>query len=617
MIPPMTIKGVPHWEARFPEYVHKYYESFPKFMDIVWEHLGLPKPTLAQYEVAHYLQYGFDSVAYGNLSDEQKVLEEFKVRTSIIRAFRSLGKSYVTAAYTIWRLMRQPRNEKVMVISATGSKAKEFVAQVKSITASMPLVTWLLAGARDQGAVRRDQADRFDVTYSSIAQSYSLKAVGIEGQITGSRATLLIADDIEEEGNSRTEEARARILRAIDNDFEAIVQTDVKGSIIFLGTPRTEESLYNVLVKSREYACLTIPALYPIEDKRENYKMLKDDGSKTDLLAPYLQKRYDDGLLKEDEATDTRYATGDLIGMRRKSAASFALNYMLDTTLSDAERYPLKLRDLMVLQVANDKAPISVSWGRDSQKKNFINDVPNMGFTGDYLLRPLFLDNEWRQFEESIVFVDPAGRGADEMAWSVLRCLNGNFYLVHVGGYSGDEPREGMVQIARDALRFGVHTILVEPNFGQGMFLAAMQPIVNKVYPGGCLVKESEWAKGQKETRIIDTLEPVMTSHRLIISEEVVRADIRNEQKFSLLYQMTRLTRDRGCLRHDDRIDSLAGGIAYFLTHMSISTDELVDAMKEAEAEEYWQSWLSYMENPHGDGNLRTADGSTVYTSRW
>src|SRR3990172_9217325 len=474
----MMIKHLPHWRVRFPDYVWEYYESFPKFLDITWEHLGLPKPTLAQYEVAHYLQYGFDSVEYRGLTAKQKVLEEFKVRHSIIRAFRSLGKSYVTAAFAIWRLMRQPRNEKIMVISATGSKAKEFVAQVKSITASMPLVTWLLAGARDQGAVRRDQADRFDVTYSSLAQSYSLKAVGIEGQITGSRATLLIADDIEEENNSRTEEARSRILRAIDNDFKAIIKTDVTGSIIFLGTPRTEESLYNVLVRSRGYDCLTIPALFPIEDKRDNYRLLKDDGSKVDLLAPYLQAKFEAGTLQEDEATDTRYTTAELVKERRLSPAAFALNYMLDTTLSDAERYPLKLRDLMVMQVAHDKAPISLSWGRDSQRKNFINDVPNMGFTGDYLLRPLFVDEQWRNFDESIIFVDPAGRGADEMAWVVLRCLNGNFYCTHVGGYNGDEPKEGLIMIAQDAKRFGVHTVLVEPNFGQGMWIAAFQPIV-------------------------------------------------------------------------------------------------------------------------------------------
>jgi len=266
------------------------------------------------------------------------------------------------------------------------------------------------------------------------------------------------------------------------------------------------------------------------------------------------------------------------------------------------------------MQVAHDKAPISLSWGRDSQRKNFINDVPNMGFTGDYLLRPLFVDEQWRNFDESIIFVDPAGRGADEMAWVVLRCLNGNFYCTHVGGYRGDEPKEGLVMIAQDAKRFGVHTVLVEPNFGQGMWIAAFQPIVAAIYPGGCVAKESEWAKGQKETRIIDTLEPVMTGHRLILSEEVIRADIRSDQKYSLLYQMTRLTRDRGCLRHDDRVDALAGGVAYFLTHMAVSTDELVEAMKEAEAEAYWQEWLDERENP--SNGTRTRNGEEVYTSR-
>ena len=47
-----------------------------------------------------------------------------------------------------------------------------------------------------------------------------------------------------------------------------------------------------------------------------------------------------------------------------------------------------------------------------------------MGFSGDQLLRPLFMDDEWRDYEGSVIFVDPSGRGKDETAWAVMKVLN-------------------------------------------------------------------------------------------------------------------------------------------------------------------------------------------------
>lgn len=44
-------------------------------------------------------------------------------------------------------------------------------------------------------------------------------------------------------------------------------------------------------------------------------------------------------------------------------------------------------------------------------------------------------------------------------------------------------------------------------------------------------VQESEWAKGQKETRIIDTLEPVLTQHRLVVAESFLREDVATEDR--------------------------------------------------------------------------------------
>ena len=76
--------------------------------------------------------------------------------------------------------MRNPRDEKILVVSATGSKAKEFVAQTKGILESMDLVQWLLEGNRESGAARRDMADQFDVAGASLSQSYSVLRVVLQ-----------------------------------------------------------------------------------------------------------------------------------------------------------------------------------------------------------------------------------------------------------------------------------------------------------------------------------------------------------------------------------------------------------------------------------------------------
>ncbi|EEE42832.1 phage terminase large subunit [Roseibium alexandrii] len=587
MLEPLTyeIEGerYPHWVVTRPEEDWPLYESFTAFLDRVWEHLGLPEPTRAQYEIAHRLQYGADSLEWEKLSEEERQVRHKGLREDIIRAFRGLGKSYITAAFVIWLLMRNPKDEKVMVVSASSGKAKQFVDQTKGIIQSMPEIRWLLEGDRQEGATRRDKADEFDVAGASLSQSHSVTARGITGQITGSRATTLIADDIEIESNSKTEEARQRILNVVLSDFVPVTKTEHgKGDIIFLGTPQTEESVYNVLVIEMGFSCFCIPVRYPTADKRKNYVLITEGREEIDILAPYLRYMRDRSEVREGRAIDTRFSDEEMNAIEAKGRSTFALQYMLDTSLSDAERYPLRQHDLIVFECNPTKAPVTIQWGRHSDKINVIKDIPNLGFSGDYLLRPLFVDQEWRDYEQSVLFVDPSGRGKDETSWTILKALNGILYWVHQGAEIAD-PEKAMVAIAKDAKRFNVNTVEVEPNFGQGMWVSAFNPILGKIWPGGCTVVESEWAKGQKETRIIDTLEPVLATHRLVVSESLLRHDVDKERVYSVLYQLTHITRDRGCLSHDDGVDSLAGAIAHYTRNMMIDADQAVAAMKEDE----------------------------------
>ena len=138
------------------------------------------------------------------------------------------------------------------------------------------------------------------------------------------------------------------------------------------------------------------------------------------------------------------------------------------------------------------------------------------------------------------------------------------------------------------------------------MWSTAFQPILSDVWQGGCTVLESEWAKGQKEVRIIDTLEPVLTQHRLVIDEALARREARaDDHKYSLLYQLSHITRDRGSLKHDDRLDALAGAVAHYMRSMGQSVDEAAQAVLDARMDEEIEDFVDFMEKGAPLGSSR------------
>jgi len=574
------------WRDKLDAEFHPIYDDFKVFLIMVWAHLGLPHPTPRQLEIADYLQgKGMEVADTG--------------RSSIVAAFRGIGKSYITAAFVLWRLLRDPRDEKILVVSATGGKAKEFVAQAKNILNSMPLLAHLIP-RRDQ----RDQADRFDVDGASISQSPSLKAAGITGQITGSRATLIVADDIEIPDNSRTEEARELLLGYV-REFAAIkVNPRYKaglleargGDVIFLGTPQTLETIYRRLIIDRNFDALCIPARVPAPDRLDAYVIRKNDGVNINILAPSVMELFDQE--RHGKLTDHGMFTEDSFRSREANGRSwFMLQYMLDTSLSDAELYPLKQNDLIVLPLGTDKAPVTIQWGHDTDKGNLIRDIPNLGFSGDYFMRPMFVDPEYGEYEHNLCFVDPSGRGKDETAWTILKHLGGTLFVVSNRGALGDVISNAKL-IAEDCKKHKVTLLAVEPNFAPGVWIAATRPVFRVICPEMGVI-EADWAKTSKEARIIDTLEPALNSHRLVISEEVLRADTKRleNREYSLIYQMTHITRDRGSLRHDDRLDSLAGAVSFLQQRLSDDPEETRKAIKEAEMDDLLADFMESVDN--------------------
>lgn len=516
--------------------------DFRNFLYRIWKHLGLPDPTPAQYEMAHYLQHGADRM--------------------VIMAFRGIGKSWITSAYVLWRLYCNPE-ERFLVVSASKDRAIDFSTFTLRLIHEVEFLQHLIPG-RDQ----RSSKLSFDVGPSTAAHAPSVKAVGVTGQLSGTRATEIIADDIEIPNNSATQEMRDKLFKAI-SEFEAIIVPKV-GKIKFLGTPQTEESVYNK-VRAGGYDCRIWPARVPNDEQLEAYN---------GALAPTITEMFSNGERPGTPTDPDRFDDIDLVKREALYGRSgFALQFMLDTSLSDALKYPLKTADFMVFDTAPDQGPVSIQYG--SGPDQLRTDIANVGFTGDKWYSPLYYDKDkWTKYEGVVMGIDPAGRGLDETSYAIVAMLHGTLYVLEVGGFKGGYDDAVLVMLAKKAKQYGVNDVVVESNFGDGMFTKIFQPVLNRYRP--CRIEEVR-SFTQKEARIIETLEPALTAHRVVLNRQIIVDDleqIKEDQKYSLLFQLTRLTREKGCLAHDDRIDALSMAVKYWT--------DLMDR-DEAKAEEQWR----------------------------
>jgi hypothetical protein len=534
------------------EQIAKAKEDFRVFIYMVWKMISLPDPTPIQYDIAHTLQ---------NLPNDRFIIE----------GFRGVAKSFITCAYAVWTLWRDPQ-KKVEIVSASKDRADANAIFIKRIIYTLPFLAHLKARP-DQ----RDQQNLFDVGPAVPDISPSIKSVGISGQLTGSRADLLIADDVEVANNSGTQTQRDKLNEAV-KEFDAIIKP--KGQIVYLGTPQNEMSLYNEL-QQRGYRCRIWTVLYPENlSEREFYG---------DRLAKIIADKYDNNPeLYAGKPTDPRRFDEEEIYKRRLSygKAGFALQFMLNTNLSDQEKYPLKVQDLIIANLSLDEANLKWYWSNDRQLR--INDLPCVALKGDYFYEPQGRSNEVFEYTGTVMAVDPSGRGKDETSYAVVKYLNGYLFVLEVGGTREGYSDSTLRQLANKAKIYGVNEIVVEGNFGDGMFSQLFKPVLNDIHP--CSVTEVK-NYAQKEARIIDTLEPVMMRHKLIIHKQVIIDDYQvyeNAPAYSLIYQMTRLSRDRGALAHDDRLDALCMAVAYWLAVMD--RDEEIGMQEQIEAK--LEQWL-------------------------
>lgn len=545
-------------------------DDFRVFLTLLWRHLGLTDPTPLQLDVAYYMQHHSWSGEIDHL---------------IIMAFRGMAKSWITGAYVLWTLLRDPQ-KKVLVASGSVRRSVAFVNWCLSLIAEMPILQHL----RPKPS-QRQSSQAFDVGPSRPDQTPSVFAVGITAQIVGFRGDLIVGDDVETNTNSMTPEMREKLADSV-REFDAIIKPG--GQIIFLGTPQTEASIYNVLEKDRGYIIKIWPARFPKGKQRRSY------GGR---LARYINWMLDnDPGLAGASTEPTRFSDEDLASREMSwGKAGFALQFMLDTSLSDVDRYPLRLSNLITMSLDRRTAPDLVSWGTGDHLA--VKDVQTISHDGDRLYGPASVSEGYSKYEAIRAAIDPSGSGKDETTLTIAGLLHSTVFILKQAGWLDGHGEKTLKEIAHLLVEYNVQTCRVEEDFGQGMFAQLLKPHVKEAWeekakqmprPLGENRKATEIVserakKQQKEQRIIAALEGPFNNHRVVMSKELLLDDYNVtlkrdgtelRERYSLMYQITRITREKDCLTHDDRVEGLAEVVMMFEEELG-----LMPAEKAAKAE--------------------------------
>ncbi len=569
------------------------YARFDTFLVAVIEGVMGFTCSPVQVDIGRYLEYG----------------PSYKM----VQAQRGQAKTTITAAYAVWRIIHNP-SMRVLVISAGEGLAGEISGWIIQIIEFMEDLACLRP---DRSAGDRTSVTGYDVHYSlkGPEKSPSIACLGITSSIQGRRADLLIADDIESSKNSRTAVQR-EVLLNLTRDFSSI---NKDGDIIYLGTPQSIDSVYNSL-PGRGFAIRIWPGRFPTAKELPNYG---------EFLAPSIRKAIErDPSLQtgggplgdRGQSVDPELMSEDALCKKEidQGKAYFQLQHMLDTRLMDEDRFPLKSDKLIFISTMPERCPLLVNWSSAEINRLYPpNDFP---IKERYYKGSVPEGAEYGPFEATHMYVDPTGGGTngDELAYAVTRFVAGKVYLADLGGTLGGLTDANMDFLTDVAKKWKPHQIDVEKNFGNGALAMVWTPRLLKEHK--CHIEEV-WETGQKELRIIDTLEPVIGSGRLLVNEELLQLDWERCQKYpaekrgtySFFWQLARITRDKGSLIHDDRLDAVAGTVRHWVERLARDSEKENMRVRQA-------NFRALMKNPLGNGRpmpaVRMSDGKMAYHQR-
>lgn len=475
-------------------------------------------------------------------------------KKTVIHAQRSQAKSTIARGYALYSLIHNPRL-RVVLFTGESSLARKFSKAMIDLFYSMPELSFMLP---DKRAGDRDSVEAFDIHHSlrGLDPHPSIAAKSLMSGIQGMRGDIILADDVETYSNSSSSVLREDLIQR----FRDLPSICTNGRIIVLGTHQTTESIYKQLpdmgFKQRFW-----PGRVPTVEQREWYG---------ENLAPSIQELYEDPQNRTGHGMDglqgiptcPEYLGEDvLVGKEQvQGGPFFQLQHMLNPTLSDASRKPLRTEMIKVVSLPHvNTLPVVLHTVGEER-------IGSYGFT-----RVRVDSSEYQEKPYVIATIDPALGGmksGDRTGYVILGIVTGYAYILDCGSWKGGYSEELMTQWASTLSKYRPSQIIMESNAGNGIITQTFRPILQYYAQqnGWQVGLEDVRENGQKEVRGINRMLPVMGRGALVVTEDAIRSmeaslsdvEIKLREAFSLWYQINNVTYQRNSLLHDDTFDSLS-----------------------------------------------------------
>lgn len=156
-------------------------------------------------------------------------------RELLLMAFRNSGKSTIVGLFCAWLLARNP-SLRIMVLAADLSLARKMTRNVKRVIERHPGCEGLKPKRADQWA-----SDQFTINRESELRDPSMLAKGITANVTGSRADVVICDDVEVPNTCDTAGKREDLRERLDEIDYVLVPGGLQ---LYVGTPHTFHTIY-------------------------------------------------------------------------------------------------------------------------------------------------------------------------------------------------------------------------------------------------------------------------------------------------------------------------------------------------------------------------------------
>lgn len=412
-------------------------------------------------------------------------------------AFRASGKSTLVGLFSAWVLWRDPRI-RILVLAAESSLASKMVRNIKRTIEKHPLTSHLRPTSPDQWA-----SDRFTVNRDIELRDPSVLGAGVTSNVTGSRADLIIYDDVEVPNTCDTAEKRQSLRERLTETNFVLAPN---GTQLYVGTPHSYFSIY---------------ADEPRLEVNE----------KEIFLSGY--DRYELPVLngKGESVWPEQFSDNHIALLKRQSGPNkFAAQMMLEPVNILQGRLNTDL-----LQFYDCKINYSESQG---QSQLHLNDKKLLSCSAWW--DPAFGSDAGDNSVLAVVFSDEEGN----------YYLHNISYIKNATDSDEDEATAQCKTVASVVKKFLVPSITIETN-GIGKFLPAILRRELAKENVACAVVEKTSTRS-KSIRILESFDVVMSAQSLYLHESV--------KETPFLTEMSEWQPEGKC--KDDGLDAVAGALS-------------------------------------------------------